>query len=179
MFFDEIDAIAPARGFTADSHVTERIVSQLLTEMDGIVRLENVIVIAATNRPDILDPALLRPGRFDRLIYVPPPDKQSRLEILRIHTKDMPLADDVDLEELAKITEGYSGADLEALVREAALQALREDLNTTQVSMMHFEKALKTVKPSITEDMIRFYNMWAEQARKNLPRAVQKPAVYT
>ncbi len=179
VFFDEIDAIAPARGFTADSHVTERIVSQLLTEMDGIVRLENVIVIAATNRPDILDPALLRPGRFDRLIYVPPPDKQARMEILRIHTKDMPLADDVDLEEIAGITEGYSGADLEALVREAALQALREDLNTTQVSMKHFEKALKTVKPSITEDMVRFYNMWAEQARKNLPRTLQKPAVYT
>ncbi len=179
VFFDEIDAIAPTRGLGADTHVTERIVSQLLTEIDGIEKLDNVIVIAATNRPDILDPALLRPGRFDKLIYVPPPDKDSRLDILRIHTKDMPLSTDVDLEELAAKTEGFSGADLEALVREAALQALRESLEVSEVSMIHFEEALKKVRPSISEDMVRFYNMWSQQARQRLPHAALRPAVYT
>ncbi|RUM46870.1 MAG: AAA family ATPase, partial [Hyperthermus sp.] len=127
VFFDEIDSIAPARGMRHDtSGVTDRIVNQLLTEMDGIEPLTNVVVVAATNRPDILDPALLRPGRFDRLIYVPPPDKEARLEILRIHTRKMPLAEDVDLERLAQQTEGYTGADLEAVAREAAMIAVRE-----------------------------------------------------
>ncbi len=178
IFFDEIDAIAPARGLAADTHVTERIVSQLLTEMDGIERLENVVVIAATNRPDILDPALLRPGRFDKLIYVPPPDKKARLEILKIHTRKMPLADDVDLNRIAEMTEGYSGADLEALVREAALMALREDINAKVVEMRHFEEARKKIKPSITQDMIRFYNAWLERAKQQLPRPYAKPAIY-
>ena len=179
VFFDEIDAIAPARGFSGDSHVIERVVSQLLTEMDGIVRLDNVIVIAATNRPDILDPALLRPGRFDKIIYVPPPDRNSRLKILLIHTKRMPLAEDVDLEYLADITEGYSGADLEHLVREAAMIALREDINTRFVRMRHFKEALKKVKPSITLEMVRFYKSWEEKARQQLPRSYLKPTLYT
>jgi len=179
VFFDEIDAIAPARGFSGDSHVIERVVSQLLTEMDGIVRLDNVIVIAATNRPDILDPALLRPGRFDKIIYVPPPDRNSRLKILLIHTKRMPLAEDVDLEYLADITEGYSGADLEHLVREAAMIALREDINTRFVRMRHFKEALKKVKPSITPEMARFYKSWEEKARQQLPRSYLKPTLYT
>ncbi|QGR18977.1 CDC48 family AAA ATPase [Stygiolobus azoricus] len=126
IFFDEIDAIAPMRGLAHDSGVTERIVNQLLAEMDGIVPLNKVVVIAATNRPDILDPALLRPGRFDRLIYVPPPDKKARLEILKVHTKNVPLAEDVTLEEIAEKTEGYTGADLEALVREATINAMRQ-----------------------------------------------------
>ncbi|MGC9097128.1 MAG: ATP-binding protein, partial [Infirmifilum sp.] len=113
IFIDEIDALAPMRGLVStDSGVTERVVSQLLTEMDGLERLEGVVVIAATNRPDIIDPALLRPGRFDRLIYVPPPDEKARLEIFKVHTKRMPLAEDVDLAELAKRTEGYTGADI-------------------------------------------------------------------
>ncbi|WFO75881.1 CDC48 family AAA ATPase [Desulfurococcaceae archaeon MEX13E-LK6-19] len=179
IFFDEIDAIAPARGYASDTRVTERIVSQLLTEMDGIYRLENVVVIAATNRPDILDPALLRPGRFDKLIYVPPPDYRARLEILRIHTRNMPLAPDVDLEEIASRTEGYSGADLEALVREAALQALREDVNTTMVHMRHFETAMMYIRPSITPQMERMYREWAETARQKLPKAHIKPQLYT
>ena len=181
IFFDEIDAIAPRRGLRHDtSGVTDRIVNQLLTEMDGIEPLRNVVVIAATNRPDILDPALLRPGRFDKLIYVPPPDKRARLEILRIHTRNMPLADNVDLEHLATITEGYTGADLEALVREAALLALREDINSMRVHMKHFMEALKRVKPSLTPEMIKFYEEWYERARQQLPgRTAQiKPTIY-
>jgi len=179
IFFDEIDAIAPARGYASDSRVTERIVSQLLTEMDGISRLENVVVIAATNRPDILDPALLRPGRFDKLIYVPPPDTQSRLEILKIHTRKMPLAEDVDLYEIAQKTEGYSGADLEALVREAAMRALKESINIDKIYMRHFIEAMETVRPSITPEIIRIYEEWVRRARQRMPREYLKPAVYT
>ena len=179
VFFDEIDAIAPMRGLGGDTLVTERVVSQLLTEMDGLVRLDNVVVIAATNRPDILDPALLRPGRFDKIIYVPPPDKQGRLEILRIHTRTVPLAEDVDLEVIAEKTEGYSGADLEHLVREAALFALRDDINTRRVYMEHFEKALSRVKPSITQEMIQLYKMWEEKAKQQIPRTYIRPSIYT
>ena len=167
IFIDEIDAVAPMRGLgIGDSMVTERVVSQLLTEMDGLERLEGVVVIGATNRPDILDPALLRPGRFDRIIYVPPPDRKARLEILKIHTRKMPLADDVNLEELADMTEGYSGADLEVLVREAGLAALRENINIDKVYRRHFEIALKKVKPSITLDMIKYYESWAERSKR-------------
>jgi len=166
IFFDEIDSIVPRRGGRFDSGVTDRIVNQLLTEMDGLERLEGVVVIAATNRPDIIDPALLRPGRFDRLIYVPPPDEKARLEILKVHTRNMPLAEDVDLLEIAKKTEGYTGADIEVLVREAGLLALRENINTDKVYARHFEEALKKVKPSLTQDIIKFYEAWNERARK-------------
>ncbi|MFZ8855249.1 MAG: CDC48 family AAA ATPase, partial [Thermofilaceae archaeon] len=167
VFFDEIDALAPMRGLvTSDSGVTERVVSTLLTEMDGLERLEGVVVIAATNRPDVLDPALLRPGRFDRLIYVPPPDERARLEILKVHTRRMPLAEDVDLAEIAKRTEGYTGADLEVLVREAGLLALREDINIQKVYARHFEEALKKVKPSLTPDIVKFYETWSERFRR-------------
>jgi transitional endoplasmic reticulum ATPase len=134
--------------------------------MDGVKALENVVVIAATNRPDLVDPALLRPGRFDRIIYVPPPDFRARLEILLIHTRSTPLAKDVDLEEIARRTEGYSGADLELLVREATFLALREDINAKEVAMRHFEAALNKVKPSITSDMLKFYENWLEKARQ-------------
>jgi len=166
IFIDEIDALATARGFGGDSLVSERVVAQLLAEMDGVKALENVVVIAATNRPDLVDPALLRPGRFDRIIYVPPPDFRARLEILLIHTRSTPLAKDVDLEELARRTEGYSGADLELLVREATFLALREDINAKEVAMRHFEAALNKVKPSITSDMLKFYENWLEKARQ-------------
>ncbi len=167
IFLDEIDAIAPMRGLGyGDSRVTERVISQLLTEMDGLITLENVVVIGATNRPDILDPALLRPGRFDRLIYIPPPDYKARIEILRIHTRNMPLTDDVNLEEIAKLTEGYSGSDLEAVCREAAMSALREDINAKRVSKRHFEYALKKIKPSITNEMIQYYKKWIERYKQ-------------
>ncbi len=173
IFFDEIDSIAPARGMRHDtSGVTDRIVNQLLTEMDGIEPLTNVVVIAATNRPDILDPALLRPGRFDRLIYVPPPDKKARLEILRIHTRNMPLADDVDLEKIAEMTDGYTGADLEAVAREAAMIAVRETFKKTgkpkptEVRMEHFLKALKAVQPSLTPEDIKRYERLAKELKR-------------
>ncbi|MEM4417868.1 MAG: CDC48 family AAA ATPase, partial [Nitrososphaerota archaeon] len=149
VFFDELDSIAPRRGLHTDAGVTDRIVNQLLTEMDGMQSLKGVVVIGATNRPDILDPALLRPGRFDRVLYVPPPDKAARLQIFKIHTRAMPLDKDVNLEELAAITEGYTGADIEAVVREAAMTAARENINIQVVSMRHFEKALAKVKASV------------------------------
>ncbi len=166
VFFDEIDSIAPARGFRHDSGVTDRIVNQLLAEMDGIQTLKNVVVIGATNRADIIDPALLRPGRFDRIIYVPPPDKKSRLEILKVHTRKVPLAEDVDLERLAALTEGYSGADLEALVREAVILALREEFKPRPVSMKYFMEALKIVKPSLTRDVMERYQRTYEALKK-------------
>ncbi len=166
VFFDEIDSIAPARGFRHDSGVTDRIVNQLLAEMDGIQTLKNVVVIGATNRADIIDPALLRPGRFDRIIYVPPPDKKSRLEILKVHTRKVPLAEDVDLEKLATLTEGYSGADLEALVREAVILALREEFKPRPVSMKYFMEALKIVKPSLTRDVMERYQRTYEALKK-------------
>jgi transitional endoplasmic reticulum ATPase len=157
IFLDEIDSIAPARGSRVDSGVTDRIINQLLTEMDGIKPLRSVVVIAATNRPDLLDPALLRPGRFDRIIKVPPPDRKARLEILKIHTRRVPLASDVDLEKLADMTNGFTGADLEALVREAIMLALREKLEAREVSMKYFLEALKVVKPSLSEDVMEKY----------------------
>jgi transitional endoplasmic reticulum ATPase len=167
IFFDEIDSIAPRRGLGfGDSGVTERIVNQLLTEMDGLQRTKDVVVMAATNRPDILDPALLRPGRFDRIIYVPPPDEEARYEIFKIHTKKMPLAEDVDLRELARRTEYYTGADIEAVVIEAGLAAARENINVEKVSMKHFETALKKVKPSLSSEIIREYQQLSDTFKK-------------
>ena len=179
IFFDELDAIAPMRGLGyGDSRVTERVISQILTEMDGLISLENVTVIGATNRPDIIDPALLRPGRYDRIIYIPQPDIEARKEILKIHVKNMPLSDDVNLDEIAKVTEGYSGSDLEAVTREAAMAALRDDLNASKVAKRHFEYALKKVRPSITKDMINYYTRWLEQ-HKQIQAAKPKLLTFT
>ncbi|MCG2827693.1 CDC48 family AAA ATPase [Methanothermobacter sp. K4] len=148
IFFDEIDSIASVRsGSTADSGVTQRVVNQLLTEIDGLEELQDVAVIAATNRPDILDPALLRPGRFDRHVKVEDPDREARLAIFKVHTKDMPLADDVDLKKLADKTEGYVGADIEAVCREAAMLTLRENMEAEEVPMKHFLEAMEKIKP--------------------------------
>jgi len=179
VFFDEIDSIAPIRGVSSDTGVSERIVTQLVTELDGVKELSNVVFIAATNRPDLLDPALLRPGRLDKLVYVPPPDLEARLEILRIHTRYLPLAPDVDLYEIARATENYSGADLEALVREAFLLALRENISMKLVEKKHFMKALEVVKPSLSEDLIKFYMEWNERIRRAPPKHAMKPSVYT
>ncbi|BDB97593.1 CDC48 family AAA ATPase [Saccharolobus caldissimus] len=194
IFFDEIDSIAPMRGFAHDSGVTERIVNQLLAEMDGIQPLNRVVVIAATNRPDILDPALLRPGRFDRLIYVPPPDEKARLEILKIYVRSLPIDSTVNLEELAKKLEGYTGADIEALARETAMKILRqryyECLNkarqecknsqecidasvkgcmsnaTLKITMQDFLDTMKVIGPSLSKaDIIRYENMAKEIKR--------------
>jgi transitional endoplasmic reticulum ATPase len=179
IFFDEIDAIAPTRGGDfGDSHVTERVISQLLTELDGLEILTNVIVIGATNRPDIIDVALLRPGRFDRLLYVPPPDHDSRIEIIKIHTKKKPLADDVKLEELADHTDGYTGADIASLSSAAAMLALREHISKYQdskeadkhvqelrIHLRHFEEAMKKVRPLSTQEL-SMYKRISEQFGK-------------
>ncbi len=168
IFLDEIDSIAPRRGsHLGDSGVTDRIVNQLLSEMDGLERTKDVIVIGATNRPDILDPALLRPGRFDRIIFVPPPDEEARYEILKIHTRRMPLGDDVDLRELARLTENYTGADIEALVIEAGLNAAREDINIKKVYRRHFMQALEKVKPSLTPEVIKSYKELSSKLKKS------------
>lgn len=156
IFFDEIDAIASTRGQGNDSGVTERVVNQLLTEMDGMEELHDISVIAATNRPDILDPALLRPGRFDRHVEVGLPDQKSREAIFKVHTKDMPLADDVDIEELARKSEGFVGADIEAVCREAVMLTLREDLESEEVYMSEFEEAMKKVKPKKETELVSY-----------------------
>ncbi len=156
IFFDEIDAIAPRRGMSADSHVTERVVNQILTEMDGLEDINDIVIIGATNRPDMLDTALLRPGRFDRIILTPAPDEKTREEIFKVHTMGMPLKG-VDLKELAKKTGGYVGADIEAICREAAINALREDMKSREVTKKHFEVALKRVKASVTPEVEAAY----------------------
>jgi len=167
IFFDELDSIVPRRGMGyADSGVSERVISQLLTEIDGIEALQNVAVVAATNRPDILDPAVLRPGRFDRLIYVPAPDEQSLLQILKIHTRGMPLTKDVNLSELARNMAGYSGADVEAVCREAAMNALRRDIDSKQVTLQDFKEAMVKIKPSITSDMDAWYQGFGKRFKK-------------
>ena len=167
IFMDEIDSIAPVRGGEADSHVTERVISQMLTEIDGLQSLHNVVVIAATNRPDMLDPALLRPGRFDRLVRIPTPDLEGRKQVLRIHTAKKPLAEDVDIDDLARRTDGYSGADLAALTNEAVMLAIRElvaknkditadELKEARISMAFFNRALEKVKPVSRSDLGRY-----------------------
>jgi len=157
IFFDEFDALVPSRGSASDSRVTERVISQLLTEIDGMISLQNVVVIAATNRPDLIDPAVLRPGRFDRRVYVPPPDMDAIFKILEIKTKGMPLADSVNIERLSMRMAGYSGADIDSVVREAGLHALRRSKESQQVTIDDLEAAMAMVGPSITPDMIKWY----------------------
>ncbi|MDP3765758.1 MAG: CDC48 family AAA ATPase [Nanoarchaeota archaeon] len=202
IFFDEIDALAPRRGLSSDSHVSERVVNQLLTEIDGLEDLHDVVVIAATNRPDIVDTALLRPGRFDRMILTHIPDETTRLEIFKVHTKGMPIsieqqpirkkmiaaktvgkgeATSVEFENeeklfdkediksrddflraIAKKTEGYVGADIEAVCREAAILTLREDINSRDIYKKHFELALQKVRPSVTKEVEKAYEELVE-----------------
>jgi len=227
VFFDEIDSLAPRREAGTDSHVTERVVNQLLTEIDGLVEMNDVLVIAASNRPDIIDTALLRPGRFDRMILVPVPDEGTRVEILNVHTKDMPIryeeasikpdnkqgrktniaskmaADepirdedlkkspknhDIKIEpkrdafllELAKKTEGYVGADIEAVCREAAILALRKDMKATNVAMVHFEEALKKIPASVTKEVESAYEDLRGQftAARGKQMKDEKPAYF-
>ena len=166
LFLDEIDSLVPRRGMYRGSAATETVVSQLLTEMSGVEEAKGVVVIAATNRPDMVDPALLRPGRIDRFVLIPPPDEKSRLEILKVHTRNMPLAKDVDLKEWAKKTEDFSGADIEALCREAAMNALRKDINAKEVKEKHFEEAFKKAKPSVSKDIINYYQKFVERTKK-------------
>ncbi|MFH1256947.1 MAG: AAA family ATPase [Candidatus Diapherotrites archaeon] len=167
VFFDEIDSIASSRGNTLDSGVGDRVVNQLLTELDGVEALKDVVFIAATNRPDLIDSALLRPGRIDKLIQVPPPDEDARESIFKVHTKNVPLDASVSLKELARKTEGYSGADIEGLVREAVLIALAENkLKPTKVSKEHFDEAMKKVLPSISKDVTDAYEQFHSSAHQ-------------
>ncbi|MDI6799012.1 MAG: CDC48 family AAA ATPase [Candidatus Aenigmarchaeota archaeon] len=164
IMFDEIDALTPRRGFGMHE-ATERVVSQLLTEMSGIEEMKGVVVIAASNRPDLIDPALLRPGRIDRFVLVPAPDEKTRLEILKIHTKNMPLKG-VDLKDLAKRTEGFSGADLEALAREAGMNALRENIKAKEVTKKDFENAFSKITPSLSKEVIAHYEKFVERTKR-------------
>jgi transitional endoplasmic reticulum ATPase len=158
IFIDELDSLVPARGGgMGEPQVTERVVNTILSEMDGLEALQSVVVIGATNRPNLIDPALLRPGRFDELIYVAVPDQKGRRHILGIQTGKMPLADDVDLDALAGRTDRFTGADLEDLVRRAGLIALRESISSERVAMEHFERALKDTRASVTPEMERDY----------------------
>jgi transitional endoplasmic reticulum ATPase len=182
IFFDEIDAIAPARGGDfGTSHVTERVISQILTELDGLEVLTNVVVIAATNRPDIIDTALLRPGRFDRLLYVPPPDYESRKQIIHIHTKKKPLADDTNMDNLAAKMDGYTGADIAAVASAAVMLALREHISKygkpqeaqshakeLKIHMRHFEEAMKKIRPLSTQEL-DMYKMISERFERPSP----------
>jgi transitional endoplasmic reticulum ATPase len=166
VFFDEIDSLAGKRGMESGTKVTERVLNQLLAEMDGIEDLSNVIVIAATNRPDMLDSALLRPGRFDRILLVGSPEREGREQIMKIHTKEVPLAKNVNLNKLIDQTEGYTGADVESFVREAVMLALRENIASKEVSLKHFEEALKKVSPSVTKaDMDRYRKIETDYLR--------------
>ncbi|MEA3430772.1 MAG: CDC48 family AAA ATPase [Nanoarchaeota archaeon] len=158
IFFDEIDSIAPKRGMSHDSNVTERVVNQLLTEMDGLEELHDVVVIAASNRPDMVDTGLLRPGRFDRIIHAGVPDEKTREKIFEVHTKKMPLAANVNIKKLADKTEGYVGADIEGVCREAAIAALREDMKAKEIKLVHFDQALEKVKNSVTKEIREAYN---------------------
>jgi transitional endoplasmic reticulum ATPase len=168
IFIDELDSIARRREYTSnDSNVPERVVSQLLTEMDELATIENVALICATNRPDVLDPALLRPGRIDRMIYVPPPNANERLEILTIYTRNVPLGEDVDLKRIATETDGYIGADLENLCREAAIFAIRE--KSIKVGSSHFELSMKRIHPTVTPEIVRRYESFADSLRRQWP----------
>ena len=186
IFMDEVDSITPVRGIGyGDSHVTERVISQLLTELDGLEELRDVVVIAATNRPDIVDPALLRPGRFDKLLYVPLPDQDARREIFRIHLNKKPIAEDVDLERLVKATEGYTGADIASICNNAVMIAIKEFVakckdeeeirkraGELKVRSIHLEEAMKKVKP-ISRKELRLYE---EASAKFMGEAIGAPA---
>ncbi len=181
IFFDEVDSIAPRRGGSGeDNKATERVVNQLLTEIDGMQEMSDIVIIAATNRPDILDTALLRPGRFDRILLVGAPEKSAREEIFKVHTKGMPLASDVDLKKLIDKTEGYVGADIESICREAAMLALRKDIKTKEITMEFFEEALKKVRPSVTKDIEQAYENLQAQFRTATGKQFkdEKPSYY-
>jgi transitional endoplasmic reticulum ATPase len=163
IFLDEIDALAPRRGQSFDSGVTDRVVAALLTELDGIEPLRDVVVLGATNRPDLIDPALLRPGRLERLVFVEPPDADARRDILRTAGKSVPLADDVDLDALAGQLDGYSAADCVALLREAALTAMRRSLDAADVTMADVEQARETVRPSLDPVQVESLRAFASE----------------
>ncbi|GAB3679840.1 AAA family ATPase [Saccharopolyspora tripterygii] len=162
IFLDEVDALAPRRGQSSDSGVADRVVAALLTELDGVEPMRDVVVLAATNRPELIDPALLRPGRLERLVYVPPPDAEARRAILAAAAKNTPLSGDVDLAELAATLDGYSAADCTALVREAALTAMRESIAAAEVTATHLDTARGSVRPSLDQAQLDTLAAYAE-----------------
>jgi len=177
IFFDEVDSIVPPRGRDMGTNVTERVVSQILTELDGLDSLKDVVVIAATNRPDMVDPALMRPGRIDRMLHIPNPDLDARKEIIKIHTRNKPLADDVDIDELAGMTENYSGADIAAVCSAASMAAIDEHLtkysdpkeaeehkDELEITMAHFDEAFQKVKTSSYQKATIYWD-----SQKNAP----------
>ncbi len=180
IFFDEIDSLAGKRGMDSGTKVTERVLNQMLSEMDGLEDLKDILVVAATNRPDMLDPAVLRPGRFDKILLVNARSEKGRLNILNVHTKGkgMPLAKDVNLEEISKKTDGFTGADIESLVREAAMLALRENMDIKTVSKKHFNEALKKASPSVTKSTIDAYKKVEENFLKSAKAAVPMSSTY-
>ena len=189
IFFDEVDSVAPVRGSSGgDSNVTERVISQFLTEMDGLEELRNVVIIAATNRPDIIDSALLRPGRFDRLLFVPPPDLEARRQIFKIHTRKTPLGEDVNLDEMARRTDGYTGADIASLANTAVMLALREHISKAKdpedarkrakglkVAKRHYDEALQKIKPMSSEEL-KMYERFSQQFSEARPKIRTTPS---
>lgn len=165
VFLDEVDALAPRRGQSSDSGVADRVVAALLTELDGVEPMRDVVVLGATNRPELVDPALLRPGRLERLVYVPPPDAEAREAILRAAAKNTPLASDVDIPALAADLDGYSAADCAALIREAALTAMRESLSAAEVSATHLTAARRAVRPSLDPAQLASLESYAHSHR--------------
>ncbi|MFQ5917013.1 MAG: AAA family ATPase, partial [Candidatus Binatia bacterium] len=171
LFFDELDSLAPVRGGSlGEPQVTERVVNQLLAEMDGMEELKGVVVLAATNRPDMIDPALLRPGRLDEMVYVPVPEQKARVEIFRSHTKGMALDRDVSIEKLAEITNRFTGADIAGVCMKAGLYALRENPEAKRVTMEHFFHAVKEAIPSVTEEMEGEYAKLARKVKQESVR---------
>jgi transitional endoplasmic reticulum ATPase len=163
VFLDEVDALAPVRGQGTDGGTTDRVVAALLTELDGVEALRNVVVIGATNRPDLVDSALLRPGRLERLVYVPPPDATARAEILRAAARPVPLAADVDLAALASTLDGFSAADCAALIRESALAAMRESLDAATVTAEHVAQARRRIRGSLEVTQVAWLASYAEK----------------
>ena len=173
VFFDEIDSLAGKRGNETGTKVTERVLNQMLAELDGLEDMKDILIIGATNRPDMLDPALLRPGRFDKILLVNAPEEKGREMILDIHTKNMPIkSKDKIIKDIAKKTIGYTGADLEALVREAAMLSLRENIESKEVKKKHFDEALKKIKPSVTKTTLDVYKKVEESFLKSAKAAV-------
>ncbi|MDW7727856.1 MAG: CDC48 family AAA ATPase [Candidatus Methanoperedens sp.] len=180
IFLDELDALAPVRGSVlGEPHVTERIVNELLTELDGLEELHGVVVIGATNRPDIIDPALLRPGRFDEMILVPVPDEKTRLEIFKVHTRKMSLADDVDIGIMVKLTNDFTGADIAAVCKKAGRFAMREDINAIEVRLSHFLSAIDETGSSVTSDIMGYYEQLKDELRKKRSKQIEtQPEIY-
>lgn len=179
IFFDEIDSLAGKRGSESGTKVAERVLNQMLAEMDGIEDVKDILVIGATNRPDMLDPALLRPGRFDKLLLANAPDEEARKGIIEVHTKNMPIKNKKNVvKELATKTEGYTGADIESLAREAAMLSLRENIESKEVRKEHFDQALEKIKPSVTENTIKVYKNVEDKFLKSAKAAVPTEGSY-